>query len=422
LCHPELRDAKRLYCEEHGVYEDECFICHPELQKSPPASAPPGTAAAAPGPALMCQEHGVLEAECGICHPELIGQANARAPVKVRLPSSDSAASAGVQTGKPSLAPVADGIECYAELAFNQNRVAQIVAPVSGILQEVPVDLGSVVEEKQTVARLWSASIAEAVAKAVLSHQTLDRERRLRAQRVTSEQNLQEAEAVHRAACQQLRTLGFNEEQIESLGSEPDEQVLLEVRAPFAGEIVDRTAVHGALVEAGKPLFTLADRSVMWAMLNVPEAALRGVRVGQMVELQVDSLPGQSFSGKLTWISPEVDDRTRMTRARAELSNPDGLLKAKMFARARILTRSAARAVVVPQTAVQHVEGKTVVFIKLADDLFEARPVELGATARGQVEVRAGLNPEEELAVRHVFPLKSQLLVSRLGPGCAHDK
>ena len=83
---------------------------------------------------------------------------------------------------------------------------------MGGILQSVDVDLGDRGRERQTVAKIWSAAIAEAVAKAVLTHQTLDRERKLRADRVTSEKDLQEAEAAHRAACQQLRTLGFTEE------------------------------------------------------------------------------------------------------------------------------------------------------------------------------------------------------------------
>ena len=131
-----------------------------------------------------------------------------------------------------------------------------------------------------------------------MSHQTLDRERKLRADRVTSEAALQEAEATHRAACQQLRTLGFTEEQIDEMGAKPQEQVLMEVRAPFAGEIVERMAVRGSLVEAGKPLFTLVDHSTVWAMLQVPEATLARVKVGQAVELRVDSLPGKVFTGQ----------------------------------------------------------------------------------------------------------------------------
>ena len=160
----------------------------------------------------------------------------------------------------------------------------------------------------------------------------------------------------------------------------------MEVRAPFAGEIVERTAVRGALVEAGKSLFTLADRSVMWAMLNIPESALARVKVGQTVELRVESLPGQTFTGKLTWIGAEVDEKSRMARARAEVANPDGLLKARMFAQARILTRNAEGALLLPPSAIQRMEGKSFVFVKLADDLFDARVVR----SRGQVRRQGG--------------------------------
>ena len=369
----------------------------------------------------MCASHKVPETDCGICNPDKSGQLKPGESTQLRLPDKDSAAIAGVQTAPPTVGAIADAVECYAELTFNQNKLAQIAAPVSGILQEVVVDLGSKVEEKQTVAKIWSASIAEALAKAVLSHQTLDRERKLRSERVTSEKELQQAEADHRTACQQLRTLGFTEEQIDELVAKPHEQVLMDVRAPFAGEIVERTAVRGALVETGKSLFTLVDRSVMWAMLNLPEPALARVKVGQAVELRVESLPGQTFMGKLTWIGAEVDERTRMARARAEIINSQGILKARMFAQARILTRNAEGALLLPAAAIQRVAGTTIVFVKQADDLFDARVVRIGARMDGLVEVVEGLKPQEIVAVGRVFPLKSALLISRLGAGCADD-
>ncbi len=413
-CHPELQDKNRLWCKEHSLYEDECFLCHPELKGK-------GKPAAASGAVLMCAEHGVLEAECAICRPDAAGKLKPGESLKVRLPSTNSMSIVGVETARPEIGAIADGIECVAEVSFNQNKLAQIAAPVSGIVQSVDVDLGTKVEEKQTVAKIWSASIAEAVAKAVLSHQTLDRERKLRADRVTSQAGLEEAEAAHRSACQQLRTLGFTEEQIDQMGATPQEQVLMEVRAPFAGEIVERTAVRGALVEAGKPLFTLVDHSTVWAMLQVPEGMLARVKTGQPVELRVDSLPGQMFTGKLTWIGPAVDERTRMARARAEFANPDRLLKDKMFATGRILTRQAEGAMLVPPSAIQHVEGKPFVFVKLAEDLFDARAVQLGAKFNGRQEVLTGVQPQDQIAVSHAFAIKSAMLMSRLGAGCADD-
>lgn len=385
------------------------------------AEASSRAATAASGPVLMCAEHGVPEAECGICHPEVAGRLKPGESLQVRLPSTNSMAIVGVQTALPETGAIAEGVECVAEVSYNQNKLAQIAAPVGGIVHAVEVDLGSTVEEKQTVAKIWSASIAEAVAKAVLSHQTLDRERKLREQRVTSEQALQEAEALHRAACQQLRTLGFTEEQIDELGHRPQEQVLMEVRAPFSGQIVERMAVRGALVEAGKPLFTLVDLSTMWAMLQVPEATLARLKLGQAVELRLDSLPDKVFAGRLTWVGPAVDERTRLARARAEFDNPDGLLKDKMFARARILTRQAESALLVPSSAIQQVEGKPYVFVRLADDLFAARAVTLGAKSDGQREILAGLTPAEPIAVSRTFAIKSALLMSRLGAGCADD-
>ncbi|MDO8544822.1 MAG: efflux RND transporter periplasmic adaptor subunit [Opitutaceae bacterium] len=414
LCHPEFQDKNRLWCKEHSLYEDECFLCHPELRGKVKTA---GSA----GAALMCNEHGVLEAECAVCKPELAARLAPGESMKVRLPSPNSAAIAGIQTSLPETGAIADSVECVAELSFNQNKLAQIAAPVTGIIQTVDVDLGTLVEENQTVARIWSAAIAEAVAKSVLTHQTLERERKLHASRVTSEQALQAAEAAHRAACQQARTFGFSEEQIDALGQRPNDPVYLEVRAPFGGEIVERTAVRGALAEAGKALFIVTDRSTMWAMLHVPEAALARLKTGQPVELRTDSLPGKIFTGQLTWIGPAVDERTRMARARAEFANPDGLLKDKMFTAARILTRQEKRAMLVPASAIQRIEGRPYVFVKMAADLFDARAVRLGATFNGRRELLQGVTPQDQIAVSHAFAIKSAMLMSRLGAGCADD-
>ncbi len=393
LCHPELQDKNRPYCDEHGLYEDECFLCHPELKPGGGSGVP-----AATGPAkLLCQEHGVPEDECGICHPELA----TTKPVKVRFASKDAAMQAGLEVARPQPASLGDGVECYAEIVFNQNKLAQIAPPVAGIVQSVEVDLGSRVAEGAALAKLSSPEIV----KARLAKQNLERERKLRAERISSERDLQQAEAEY----EQLRALGFD------LSGDP---ALLELRAPFAGEIVERAAVRGALAEAGKPLFTLADRATMWAMLNIPEKHLARVRLGQTVQLQVEALPGQTFTGALTWIAAQVDDRTRMAKARAEIPNPDGALRAQMFARARILTGNSDGALVVPASAIQCVERQNLVFVKLADDLLEARPVRLGAKLNGHVEITEGLQADEPIVVTGSFIAKSQLLLSRLGAGC----
>lgn len=381
------------------------------------SSHAPGTTDAA----LMCTEHNVLEAECGICNPDTVATLQPGESLKVRLPSPDSAKLVGVESAAPRIGSISSAITCYAELAYNQRKYAVITAPVGGLVQDVLADLGHHVQEGQPLAKLWSAEIAGTVARAVLSHQTLAREQTLRAEGVAPAKDLQEAEAAHREACQAARTLGFSEADIDTMGQSPDETILLSVRAPFAGEVVELSAVRGSRVETGASLMAITDRSTVWANLSLAETDLARVALGQTVELDVDALPGITFTGTVTWIATEIDAHTRLARARAEFPNPDGRLKARMFARARILVQTSAHAVLVPNEAIATVEGNALVFVPHGADLYEARAVRLGATHNGQREILAGLQANESIVVRHGFNIKSQLLASRLGAGCAHE-
>lgn len=373
------------------------------------------------GAERQCGEHGVPEAICGICKPDTLATLRPGQSMKVRLPSAESVGLVGLEIVPAPAGAVADGIECYAEVAFDQDHLAEIAAPVAGILREVPVAPGDRVEEGGVVARLWSAAVAEAVAEAALSHQALARERRLRADGISPARDLEEAEAAHRSACQRARLLGFSEAEIDAAAQAPDAPVLLDLRAPFAGEILERAAVRGARVEEGRTLFRIADRAAVWAMLSLPEAQLARVRAGQAVEIEVDALPGRVFAGTLNWISPQLDERTRMARARAVVPDPDGVLRDRMFARARIITRTTEQAVLLPQEAVQRVGDTAVVFVREADDLYDARVVRLGAASGGRVEVAEGLRAGEPVIVAGAFSVKSQLLLSRLGAGCADE-
>lgn len=380
---------------------------------STPSNPDARTAAAFDSGRPYCGEHDLYEDECGICHPE---RASALAPgegLKIRFASAESCEQAGIASAPPEVRPMRDGVECYATIEFNGNLLAEIVAPVAGVLREVEADLGDRVARGRVLAALGSAEFAEAAANARLAEQTLARERTLRASGVSSEKELQEAEAAYLAAARRLEALGLDE--LSSDGA------LLAVRAPFAGEIVARSAVRGARVEAGKPLFTLADRSTMWAEIHIPEKHLARVRLGQEVEITLEAVPERVFTGALVWIAAEVDDRTRMARARAEIADPDGLLRARMFARARVLAGGADPVVAVPREAVQWIDGRPFVFVKSEEDLLEARSVRLGAAEDGLVAVAEGLGAEEPVVVQGAFLAKSQLLLSRLGAGCVED-
>lgn len=476
LCHPEAQDKNRLYCKEHSLYEDECYLCHPELKK-PATDAKqkadqPNSQSAAAAPAaqrdpkrlwckehnkyedecvechpelaqakpvagaekgdLMCKEHNVAEAECGICHPDLAATLAPGQGLKVRFASAEAASKAGIETTSPEIGAMSGGVEVYAELAFNQNKLAQIATPAEGIIQVIGVDLGDRVEEGALLATISSAAIGQAKGKYLqaladtrMREQNVDRARKLHANQVSSEKEMQETVAANQMAGaallearQQLATFGFSEEQIEALAQKPAEAAVLEIRAPFAGEITERNAVRGALAKAGERLFTIADRSTMWAILSLPENSVGSIRVGQQVLLRVDALGEQTFTGRVTWVAAEVDDRSRMAKARVEVENPDGVLKARMFARARVLSNSSDKAVMVPQSAVQQMEGKPFAFVKLEGDLYEARSLQVGAKHDGRLEILKGIRAGESVVTTGGFIVKSQFLLSRLGAGC----
>jgi len=411
-CHPDQRDPKRAYCNEHSLYEDECQLCRPDVEPKPSPDSTPAR--------LMCDDHRVPEDECGICHPELLRTVEPGRSLKVRLASPGSAEKAGVTTALPRLAPMADAVECYAEIKLDENRLAQVVAPVSGVLRNVEADLGDQVGERSRLATLVSPQVAEMAAQARVAWRAVGRERQLYAERVSAQRDLEEAEAAYLAASEQLRGLGLDDVELDSLLRSPAAPVLT-LRSPFAGEIVERHAVTGSMVEQGAMLFTVADRSRVWAMLSIPEPQLGRVRVGQQVEVRSEAMPDRDFVGRLTWLSPQVDSRTRLGTARAELTNTGRLLRGGMFVRARIVTASRGASVVVPRSAIQQLDGRACAFVRLADDLYEVRPLRLGAKTPGEVEVHSGLEVDDLVVVSGGFAVKSQLLISRLGAGCVDE-
>jgi len=197
-----------------------------------------------------------------------------------------------------------------------------------------------------------------------------------------------------------------------------DTGTLHRVVAPFPGIVVDRAAVVGEVVDPSAPLFSVADVSRMWALVDVYETEAREIRVGQPVVVRADALPGEAFAGRINWVSSAVDPRTRTLRVRAELENPEGRLKANMFAEAAVSVRETAPAVVVPKAAVQWEGCCNVVFVRESDTVFSPHKVLLGADTGTVYEVLSGLDAGEKVVTQGSFLLKTELLKGSIGAGC----
>lgn len=237
--------------------------------------------------------------------------------------------------------------------------------------------------------------------------------------RLAAMRTLKVAKSELDAVARELHTLGLNESQSAVLGSESGFSLSrYELRSPAAGRVVQRRAVVGEVVEQRDALYTVADLSTMWVMMDLRERDLALVRVGLPILFTVDGLPGHAFDGVVSWISDTVDDRTRTVKVRANLPNESGLLRANMFGLARIIVHDNDEVVSIPSEAVQTDGCCQLVFVKQDETLFEPRKVSLGASADGHVEILAGLVTGEAVVTVGSFLMKTEILKSNIGAGC----
>ncbi|NTX07941.1 efflux RND transporter periplasmic adaptor subunit [Myxococcus sp. CA040A] len=449
-CNPDLIDvfkAQDDWCAEHGVPESQCFQCNPSLTFTAQATAPkdwckehavPESKCTKCHPALVakfieagdyCREHGFPESVCPYCHPELVKAAGAEPPAfpepgtRVRLASAETAREAGIQTRRVEKRPFARTLEVVGQLDFNNNRRAQLSTRGEALIVEVRADVGDEVKAGQALVVVTSGAVgadqgrlSSAQARVEASRAALARQQSLVDSGISARKSLEQAqadvvaaEAERDAARASLTAAG---------ASANSQQGTYTLTAPFAGTVVSRDAVPGRQVGAGQTLLQIADLSTLWALLEVPEADASVVRAGQPVTLSFESMPGETREATLTRVGASVDPTTRTVRARVELPNPEGALKAGLFLRARVQVAAEHQALLVPRAAIQRAEGRTLVFVKKDAGLYEPVVVELGAGTREAVEVVKGLSEGQEVVTTGAFLLKTEILKESIGAGC----
>lgn len=340
----------------------------------------------------------------------------------------EEAAKAGVKVAALELRPVAASLELTATITANQDRLAHIAPRVSGKLAQVMANLGDRVRAGETLALVDSIEIGttnaeylQALSAAELARANLERAEKLNAEQIMSQKDYlaarnaaQQADAVLRAAEDRLRLLGTSTPKPGSRA-----QSVYALTAPFAGTVIEKHAILGELATPEKTLFAVADLSSVWIEANLFEKDLSRVKRGAQATVQVTAYPGESFTGRLTYISDTVDRETRTVQARVEVANRDGRLKPGMFATANLQTADLTDALTVPQNAVVLLEGKSVVFVQ-EGNAYEPRNVQPGLQAGGQVQILDGIARGERVVVDGAYELKARLLKSQIGEGHVH--
>lgn len=330
-----------------------------------------------------------------------------------------------IEVAAAAPARISGDLQLVGTVAFHDDHYAVVGPLVAGRISRLGAGIGDRVKRGQVIAEIESAEVGQAradlmaaQARLVAAQANLRRETDLADKKISSERERELARAQWateqagvKAATLRLRALGLSPADIEAM-QKRDLGGAIPIRAPIAGTVIERKVTLGQAVERATDAFTIADTTRMWVTLDLYEKDLFRVHIGQTVELATESRPGETLRGHVGFIVPVIDPATRTAKVRLEFPNPDGVLQAGQLVTARIVAepaRSAPEVLAVPRTAVERVEGRTVVFVETQHG-FERRNVRTGISGGDQVEIREGLAAGERIATRGAFLLKSELL------------
>lgn len=310
-------------------------------------------------------------------------------------------------------------ISATGKVEANADRIAHVSPRISGKIVAVRASLGDGVGAGQVLATLDSVELGEALSRyhqsktrLSLAQSNMERVKVLVDKKIAARKEILQAETDYKTAQTELHT---DQERLALYGVSAGDlkagkKPLLPVRSPIGGVITEKHAIVGELADPAKSLYTVADLSSVWVMVDIHEKDLVKVRRGQTASVMVNAFPDAKFRGRITYLADVVDEATRTIKARVEVANPGRKLKPEMFATVELSIAADAPAVLaVPEEAVQELEGKKLVFVAEGEGVFEPRAVTLGRASGGMVEVLSGLKEGERLAVKGGFVLKSEL-------------
>lgn len=460
------------WCAEHSVPESICVVCKPDL-------LPQGKQFG------WCKKHGVHE--CPLCHPE-VAQTNYPAKVspadleraqkaidfadrpennskcklqdrRLQFASEEAVKRAGIDVAPVWQVPMVEFVVANGEIGYDQTHVARLSSQVPGTVRRVYKQVGDKVGEGEVLALVDAVEVGRAKGEFLQAFAQVDLKNRIwqgmqGAQGAIPGRTFQEAEAALREArirllsaqqalvnlglpiqsddlktlpetklAEYVQFLGLPEAVTRGLDPRKTTANFLPVTAPMDGIVVAREVVAGEVVDSSKVLFVVADTREMWLNLDVRVEDAKLLAPGQKVLFKPDGSKHE-LSGKITWLSTAVDEKTRTVKLRAELTNIDGKLRASTFGAGKIILREEQNAVVVPKDALHHEGCCHVVFVRdknyLKGDsqkVFHVRKVVPGAKDDTNVEIIAGVLPGEVVATKGSGVLRSELLKNHLGAG-----
>lgn len=295
----------------------------------------------------------------------------------------------------------------------NETTLKTVTAWTSGRIDRLHVNVtGERVRAGQVIAMLYSPEVFAAHQDLLVAKKQVER------MQASPDASRQAAAAALEAARERLRLLGVPEEGLTRMEAQPEPARSVAIHTPFSGTVIERLATEGSYVSTGTPLYRIANLDSLWMQLDAYENDLPRLSVGQAANIRVESLPGEAFTGKVTFIDPTLDARRRTAQVRVQVDNRDGRLRPGMFAEATVTTRDEAdpqSPLVIPAGAPLFTGRRAIVYVELRQAggrvAYEARTVRLGPRLGEVYPVVAGLAEGERVVTRGAFALDADLQI-----------
>ena len=309
----------------------------------------------------------------------------------------------GIRTAVAEIRPLVKKIRTVGIVTYDETKVAQVFTKVEGWIDKLYVNYtGKLVEKGQPLFALYSPDLVATQDEYLLA---------LRAKESLASSSLQEiragSAALLDATQRRLSLWDISDEQIAELQKTRQPKKNIIFYSPISGFVIKKDAVQGMRVMPDKELYTITDLSTVWVNADIYEFEQAAIRLGQRATIALSYYPGQTFTGKVSWISPVLDDKSRTTKVRLEFPNRDFKLKPEMYTNVEIEI-DAGRKLAIPDEAVLDSGIRKIVFIDKGEGRYAPAEVKLGGKFDRYFEVIDGLSAGERIIASAGFLLDSE--------------
>ncbi|MBF0526943.1 MAG: efflux RND transporter periplasmic adaptor subunit [Deltaproteobacteria bacterium] len=309
----------------------------------------------------------------------------------------------GVQLGEVTEQKLTKTIRSVGRLAYDETKIKRIQTRVDGWITRVYVDFtGKLVKKGQPLISFYSPSLVSTGQELLIAKKSKD----ALADSPYKEFG-QSTQDLYASAKKRLKLWNVSDAQIREIEKQGNPLTTLTLFSPSGGFVVARNAFEGQRIAPETELYTLADLSTIWLLADVYEYELPLIQMGQPGVMTLLAFPNKVFTGKVTYIYPEVDKATRTIKVRLEFPNPNFLLKPDMYANV-VFSIEYGRQTVVPDSAVLDSGTEQLVFLAKEGGYFEPRRVRLGQKMDNFYQVLDGVKVGDRVVTSANFLIDSE--------------